>query len=211
MAPFRQPLFRLIAGLALLLCGSQLLSAGKFNAQLSIGDNAPNWTDLPGVDGKRHSRADLERSPVVVVAFLCNHCPVASGYESRFKTFADKYRDRGVTFVGISVSRFPADSFDKMQQRAKDRQFNFAYLHDATQDVGRRYGATCTPHLFVLDRDRKIAYMGAFDDSPADAEKVQESYVKAAVDALLAGKPVEIRETRQRGCDIEYASVTANE
>ncbi|MDZ4688578.1 MAG: thioredoxin family protein [Planctomycetaceae bacterium] len=194
----------LAASLLIVLSSTLPLSAGKFNAQLSVGDKAPVWTQLQGVDGKRHSLGDFERSPVIVVAFLCNHCPIASGYEARFKQFADEYRERGVTFVGISVSRFPTDSFEKMQQRATERKFNFAYLHDPTQDIGRRYGATCTPHLFVLDRERKIAYMGAFDDSPAAADKVQEPYVRAAVDALLAGKPIDIRETRQRGCDIEY-------
>jgi peroxiredoxin len=178
--------------------------AGKFNERLSIGDAAPVWKSLPATAGGTHALADLEKSPVVVVAFVCNHCPIASGYESRFKQFVDDYRTRGVAFVAISVSRFPADSFDKMQQRAKERAFNFPYLHDPTQDIGRQYGATCTPHLFVLDRDRKVAYMGAFDDSPPAADKVEEPYVRLAVDALLAGRPVEIRETRQRGCEIEY-------
>lgn len=190
---------------ALFLSAATASWGGKFNARLNVGDAAPPWKGLRAVDGTTRSLDDHRDASVVVVAFLCNHCPVASGYEARFKQFVEDYRERGVAFVGISVSRFPADSFEKMQQRAAERQFNFPYLQDPTQEIGRQYGATCTPHLFVLDRDRKIAYMGAFDDSPQSAEKVQEAYVKDAVEAILAGRRVEIRETRQRGCDIDYS------
>jgi peroxiredoxin len=192
----------------LLLGGVHPVSAGKFNEILSIDDAAPAWPALPGIDGKTRSLRDFDASSIVVLAFISNKCPVASGYEPRFKQFVTDYRDRGVAFVAISVSQSPVDNFEKMQARATERQFNFPYLFDPSQVTGRRYGATNTPHLFVLNRERKIAYMGAYDDSPDAAGKVQEAYVRSAVEALLAGKPVEIRETRQRGCEIEYADET---
>lgn len=198
------PILRGMACAGVLLSAVAPVIAGKFNEVLSVGDAAPAWPALPGVDGKTRSLKDFEASPIVVLAFIANRCPVASGYEPRFKQFVNDYRDRGVAFVAISVSQSPADNFEKMQARATERQFNFPYLFDPSQVTGRRYGATHTPHLFVLNRQRKIAYMGAFDDSPDAADKVQEAYVRSAVEALLAGKPVEIRESRQRGCEIEY-------
>lgn len=182
------------------------VEAGKFNKVLNIGDAAPHWENLPGVDGQTHALSDLKASKAVVVIFTCNHCPVAQAYEERFKQLTAAYRERGVAVVAISVSRFPADDFPHMQARAKEQGYNFAYLYDRSQEIGRRYGATNTPHVFVLNADRKIAYMGAFDDSWDDVDAVREPYVRLALDAVLAGKTPEITETRPIGCSIEYAA-----
>ena len=103
----------------------------------------------------------------------------------------------------INVNNLPADRLDKMRERAEKKGFNFDYLYDSSQATGRAYGATVTPHLFVLDRNRKIAYMGAFDDA-INPSKVQAHYIADAVDTLLAGKKPEVTETRQRGCGILY-------
>ena len=179
------------------------LSAGKFNKVLEIGKPAPDWDDLLGVDGKRHRLDDLKDAKLVVVVFACNHCPVVKAYERRLIRFVDDYRDKGVELVAISVSRQESDQLPQMKTRASDSGFNFAYLIDPSQKIARAYGATCTPHLFVLDPKRRIAYMGKIDDH-LDESKVSERFLRDAVDALLAGKQPEVTETRQVGCDIEY-------
>jgi peroxiredoxin len=179
--------------------------AGKFNRVLSIGDKAPTFTSLQGVDGKRHSLADYKNAKLVVVAFIANHCPMAKLYEPRMLAFQKKYAAKGVQFVAISSSRFPADGYEQMKLRAKKSGYRFHYLHDATQKTGRAYGATNTPHFFLLDGKRRVAYMGAFDDNK-DPAKVEEHSLQDAVEALLAGKKPEVAETRQFGCEIEYES-----
>ncbi len=180
------------------------LSAAKFNKVLDIGKPAPAWKELLGVDDKRHSLDDLKDAKLVVVVFACNHCPVVMAYERRLIRFVDDYREKGVEFVAISVSRQPSDQLPKMKTRASDSGFNFAYLIDPTQKIARAYGATCTPHVFVLDQQRRVAYMGKIDDH-LDESKVGERFLRDAVDALLANKQPEVAETRQVGCDIEFA------
>lgn len=181
----------------------RIVEAGKFNRVLNVGDKAPAWKSLAGVDGGKHSLADLKKAKLVVVAFIANRCPMAKMYEPRMLAFAKKYRSKGVKFVAISVSLSPADNLAKMKRRAKASRYTFPYLIDPTQKVGRAYGATNTPHFFVLDAKRRIAYMGAFDDH-RDPSKVEERYLTDAVNALLAGKTPEVTESRQFGCEIEY-------
>ena len=120
--------------------------------------------------------------------------------------YADDFRDRKVAVVAISVSHSEADQFEAMQIRSRQQQFRFEYLQDLSQESARRFGATCTPHAFVLDRERKIAYMGAIDDNFRQPDQVAEPYLRLALDALLKGEKPEIRETRQTGCDIEFVS-----
>jgi peroxiredoxin len=170
-----------------------------------VGDAAPPWEMLPGVDGKTYSLSDFRNAKAVVVIFACNHCPVVQACEDRIKQLAADFKDRGVAVAAISVSRFAQDSFEKMQARAQERGYNFPYLHDPSQNSGRRYGATATPQVFVLNGARKIVYMGAFDDSWEDAADVKEPFTRLAVEAVLAGKSPEITETRPVGCTIEYA------
>jgi peroxiredoxin len=174
----------------------------KFNKVVSIGDAAPDWADLPGVDDKTHSLADYREAKVVVVVFTCNHCPVAKMYEERLMEFARKYEQK-VQVVAISVSHNGADGLAKMKARAAEKGFPFPYLYDESQKSARTYGATVTPHFFVLDHDRKIAYLGAFDDN-FDRDKVEKHYLADAVEALLAGNEPRVKESLQRGCAIEY-------
>jgi len=195
--------------LAALLAISGLLSfatvalAGKYNKKLNIGDPAPTFRGLVGIDDKTHSLDDYRDAKVVVICFTCNHCPVAVAYEDRFIQFVKDYKDKGVAFVAINVNTIRADRLDKMKERAEKKGFNFDYLYDPSQKIGRAYGATVTPHLFVLDGQRRIAYMGAFDDSK-NPNRVKHHYVKDAVDALLAGQTPPVTETRQFGCSIKY-------
>ncbi len=204
MFPRRQPLrIALLAAIAFAAFESPAF-AGKFNRVLSVGDPAPAWKDLIGVDDQRHSLSGC-KAKLVVVVFIANHCPVAAAYEERLKQLAVDYRERDVELVAISVSQLDSDRLDKMKGRGKDSQFTFPYLQDVTQTIGHRYGATTTPQVFVLNAERRIAYMGAFDDQWKDATKVETHYTRAAIDALLADKQPEIRETRPVGCAIEYA------
>lgn len=195
-----------VAGLAIgwvVLFSASSLSAAKFNKVLDIGKPAPAWKVLEGVDGKRHGLEDLKEAKLVVVVFASNHCPVVKAYERRLIRFVDDYRDKGVEFVAISVSRQSSDQLPQMKTRASDSGFNFPYLIDPSQKIGKDYGATHTPHVFVLDQQRRIAYMGKIDDH-LDESKVTERFLRDAVDALLTGKQPEVAETRQVGCDIEY-------
>lgn len=177
--------------------------AAKFNRVLDIGTKAPEWKNLRGTDGKTHSLSDLERAKAVVVIFTCNHCPVAQAYQERFIRLATQYRRSGVEVVAISVSRYAADDFESMKKRADELKYPFTYLQDATQKLGRAYGALWTPQVFVLDGRRRIVYMGAVDDS-MHAGKVKKRFLQDALDAVIAGKPVEVEETKPVGCPIDY-------
>lgn len=175
----------------------------KFNEVVDIGQAAPAWKELPGVDGKTHALADLKEAKLVVVVFLRNHCPVAKAYEGRLREFVKCYQPKGVELLAINVSQLPGESLEHMKRRAEQGHYPFPYLKDDSQKLGQAYGATNTPHVFVLDAQRKIAYMGAIDDDN-DPAQVTEAYLKNAVEALLAGKPFEITETLPRGCEIRY-------
>ena len=187
----------------MLLCSQSVGHAAKFNKVVDIGQKAPAWSDLIGVDDRRHALIDLKDAKVVVVAFWCNHCPVAKAYTQRVIQFTKEFRDKGVRVVAISASRFPADRFEKMKERAKQQKYNFAYLHDADQKTAVAFGATCTPHVFVLNQSRQIAYMGRIDDT-IELDKVTSHFLRDAVNAVLAGRQSEIVETLQKGCEIEY-------
>lgn len=177
--------------------------AAKFNRVMDIGKPAPVWKDLRGVDGKNHSLDDLKNAKAVVVVFTCNHCPVAQSYEKRLVKLANESRKKGVELVAISVSRYEADSLEAMKKRSADVKYPFAYLQDSTQMIGKKYGALWTPSVFLLDAKRQVVYMGGVDDS-IYAEKVERHFLKDAIDAVLAGKPVELTETKPVGCPIDY-------
>jgi peroxiredoxin len=188
---------------ALCVCQFAPAWAGKFNKRVSIGEPAPQWAGLEGIDGKPHSRDDYKDAPVLVLAFICNHCPVAAAYEDRLIQLTKDFKSKKVAVVAINCNTNEADRLDKMKARAEEQGFNFDYLYDPSQQTARALGATVTPHLFVLDKNRKIAYMGAFDDNLNPA-KVETRYVREAVEALLAGKPPEVAESFQFGCAIQY-------
>ena len=179
--------------------------AGEFNEKLKIGDSAPAWVDLPGTDGKKHSLADLKEKEVVVVVFTCNSCPVANDYEARLMAFAKKYAgdDSKTAVVAINVNTVPEDRLDKMKLRAAKQKYNFAYLYDETQKIAREFGASYTPEYFVLDKNRKVVYMGAMDDTSIE-KNVKVNYLEPAVEAAAKAEKPTIAETRARGCLIRF-------
>ncbi|MEX0701686.1 MAG: thioredoxin family protein [Planctomycetales bacterium] len=176
--------------------------AAKFNKKVEVGQKAPAFSGV-NIDDAQKSGGDYKDAKAVVVAFTCNHCPVAVAYEDRFVAFAKEYKEKGVEFVAINCNTQAADKLDKMKERAEKKGFTFDYLYDESQESGKAFGATVTPHLFVLDKDQNIVYMGSFDDSQ-NTEKVKAQYVRDAVDAVLAGTKPEVTETRQFGCGIGY-------
>ena len=189
---------------SLVLISAALTASGCQAAnKLKIGDPAPQWTGIAGTDDKPHSLADFKDAKAVVVVFTCNHCPVAQAYQDRLVALQKDYKDKGVQVIAICVNKEAADDLAAMKKRAESAGFNFPYLSDPTQQAGRNYGATCTPHAFVLDKDRKLAYKGAIDDE-MHADKVKKQHVRAALDALLDGKTPETPVTQQFGCGIHY-------
>ena len=193
---------RLLSIVTLLAALSAVARAGTYNEALSIGDPAPTWTDLPGVDGKKHSFADFADKPVVVVVFTCCSCPAAEDYEDKIVAFAKKHAAK-VGVVAINVNTIKEDRLDKMKERAEAKHFTFPFLYDASQKIAKRYGAQYTPEFFVLDKDRKVVYMGALDDhDPPAVPKVQ--FLEDAVTAALAGKKAAVGESLARGCRIRW-------
>jgi len=192
------------AAITLAIVSSSAL-AGQFNEVLKIGDAAPSWSDLPGVDGKKYSLADLKSKDVVVVIITCNSCEYAIDYEDRTIAFEKKYGgpDGKVGVVAINVNDRPADSFEKMKERAESKGFRHPYLFDASQKIAKQYGAIFTPEYYVLNKDRKIVYMGKMDDSDKP-ENVKVKYVELAVEAALKGQLPEVKETAPVGCMVKY-------
>jgi peroxiredoxin len=174
------------------------LAAPAFAAELEIGAKAPTFASLPGVDGKDCSLDGMKDAKVVVVCFTCNMCPVAVAYEDRFVEFQKKYGEKGVKFVAINANK-NSEGLAVMKTRAEEKGFNFPYVFDASGKLATDYGARVTPHIFVLDGQRKVQYVGAFDDSQTEPKK---HYVADAVDALLAGKKIEVTNTKAVGCGI---------
>ncbi len=166
--------------------------------QLDIGDKAPDFK-AQTTDGKSVTLSDAKGAKAVVICFTCNNCPVAKAYEKRFVEFNKKYKGQEVKFIALNVNK--GETLDKMKQRAESKKFNFPYAYDASRKSAEDYGARVTPHLFVLDANGVIAYIGAFDDS-MDPKKVKEHYVANAIDALLKGEKPAKAKTRAFGCTI---------
>ncbi len=176
-----------------------------------VGDTATDFK-LENVDGKMVSLADYPQAKGFIVIFTCNHCPYAKAYEDRIIALDKKYKPLGYPVIAINPNdpvSLPDDSYAKMQERAKEKGFTFPYLFDDGQKVYPAYGATRTPHVFVLqktDKGNVVRYIGAIDDNYEDASAVKVPYVANAVDALLANKAVSPDFTKAIGCSIKPAN-----
>lgn len=173
-----------------------------------IGDIADDFR-LKNIDGKMVSLADYKNAKGYIVTFTCNTCPYAVGYEDRIIALNNKYASKGYPVIAIMPNNpdvQPGDSMEKMKERAQSKGFTFPYLMDEGQTVYPKYGATKTPHVFVLQKTNKgnvVKYIGAIDDNYQDASAVKTKYVENAVDALLNGGDVPEKETRAIGCTIK--------
>ena len=187
---------------------------------LPLGSSAPYFS-LPGVDGKTHTLNDYGSSPVLVVVFTCNHCPIAQMYEHRIERLYEDYGKRGVTVVAIQGNDPQAtttdeldssdigDTLAEMRIRAQYQHLRYPYLYDGdTQTVIRAYGAQATPHVFIFGKDRKLRYEGRFDNSYR-IEKVTTHDAQNAIDALLANQPVSVTHTNVFGCSTKWAEKRA--
>ncbi len=173
-----------------------------------IGDVVSDF-ELKNVDGKMISLSDYNEAKGFIIAFTCNTCPFAIAYEDRIIALDKKYASKGYPVIAINPNSpiaQPGDSFKAMQQRAKEKGFTFPYLVDEGQKVYPKYGATKTPHMYVLQKTKKgivLKYIGAIDDNHQDATAVKTRYVENAVDALLKGEEIKQTETKAIGCSIK--------
>ncbi|HLT53470.1 MAG TPA: thioredoxin family protein [Flavobacteriaceae bacterium] len=189
---------------------SSAFTVNKLNGSggYQVGDIAADFS-LKNVDGKMVSLSDYKDAKGFILTFTCNTCPYAVAYEDRIIALDKMYASKGYPVIAIMPNNTdvkPGDNFEAMQRRAKDKGFTFPYLLDEGQKVYPQYGATKTPHMFVLQKTKKgniVQYIGAIDDNYQDASAVKEKYVEKAVNALLDGKEVEPKTTRAIGCTIK--------
>ena len=215
----RNPKYTVFLTLLFLLSGTLLcapaIADGNEHPTLAIGSPAPDFC-LPGVDGQTHCLKEYAANNVLVIAFICNHCPTSQLYETRIKQIAEDYKDKGVAVVAIEPNNPDAvllnemgytdvgDSLEDMKTRAEYRRFNFPYLYDGeTQKISTAYGPTATPHIFVFDSDRKLRYEGRVDNNMREP-LVTKRDVRDALDALLASKPVAVAKTPSVGCSTKW-------
>src|SRR6266576_2812518 len=188
---------------------------------LALGSPAPDF-ELPGVDGNTHKLSDYAVSPILVVVFTCNHCPIAQMYEERIGRLAAHYKDRGVAVVAIQPNDPKAirideldssdisDSLAEMKIRVEYKQLHYPYLYDGeTQSVTRAYGPQATPHVFVFDKDRKLRYEGRFDNSYR-VEMVNTQDTRNAIDATLANREVPVKHKGVFGCSTKWQEKSAS-
>ena len=174
---------------------------------LALGTKAPDFR-LPDPSGRMVSLADFQNAPALLVIFMCNHCPYVKHIRDGLAKLARDYQPRGAAVVGISsndVANYPADSPAKMAEEAASVGYTFPYLYDETQAVAKAYRAACTPDFYLFDRDRRLVYRGQFDDSrPGNGIPVTGKDIRAALDAVLAGKPVSSNQKPSIGCNIKW-------
>lgn len=205
----KKPISLLAYTFCLLLVGI-MLAATPANPGYQVGDIATDFK-LKNVDGKMVSMADYKDAKGFIVTFTCNTCPYSVAYEDRIIALHNKYAPKGYPVIAINpnnVTASPRDSYTDMQRRAKDKKFPFVYLQDKTQDITKAYGATRTPHLYIVQKQKdgklKVAYIGAIDDNSREPAQVQKKYAEAALDELVANKAVSQPSTKAIGCTIKW-------
>ncbi len=173
----------------------------------ALGKQAPDFS-LPDTDGKKVSLSDFRSAPALLVMFICNHCPYVKHVQQGMAALCEEYRKGGVAIVGISsndVAAFPDDAPDKMKLEKKAAGYTFPYLYDESQAVARAYEAACTPDFFLFDASRRLVYRGQMDDSrPGNGVPVTGKDLRAALDAVLGGRPVPADQKASVGCNIKW-------
>ncbi|MFN3754348.1 thioredoxin family protein [Flavobacterium sp.] len=190
----------LIVFFSTLFAGDSMVSGGY-----QPGDKATDFK-LKSVDGKMYSMADYKDAKGFIIVFTCNTCPFAIKYEDRINALAKKYTSKGYVLLAINPNdpeAQPADTFDLMQAKAKEKGFAFPYLVDEGQKIYPQYGATKTPHVFLLDKNLIVKYIGAIDDNTDDPSAVKEKYLENAIRALDNGTDPMPATTKAIGCSIK--------
>ncbi|MCC6411115.1 MAG: thioredoxin family protein [Saprospiraceae bacterium] len=189
----------------LLACFILFLSAGTPRTYV-VGDQVANFS-LLNIDGRMVSMHDYtESAKGLIVVFTCNHCPYAQLYEQRIIDLHNKYAQKGFPVIAINpnpADLYPDDSYEEMQKRAKEMRYPFAYLHDDNQTVYPQFGASRTPHVFILDDNFIVRYIGAIDDNPETPKAAKNRFVENAVNAMLRGERPDPEFTRAVGCTIK--------
>jgi peroxiredoxin len=177
------------------------------STMLELGTPLPEFR-LPDPRGKMVASGDLAEAPALLVAFICNHCPYVKHLRQGLAQFARDYQGSGLAMVAINsndVSNYPDDSPAKMAEEVEEAGYVFPYLYDESQEVAKAFRAACTPEFYLFDADRRLAYRGQFDDSrPESGRPVTGADLRAAVDAVLAGRPVDPDQTPSVGCNIKW-------
>lgn len=182
------------------------------STMLPLGSLAPPFR-LPEPHGKVISSEDFKGAPALIVAFICNHCPYVKHIRSAFAALGTEYQARGVAVVAINsndAQAYPDDSPEKMAEEIELAGYTFPYLYDETQAVAKAYHAACTPDLFLFDKEHRLAYRGQFDDSrPKNGRPATGTDLRAALDAVLAGRPVNPDQKPSVGCNIKWRASVA--
>ena len=177
------------------------------STMLPLGTKAPDFS-LPDTNSKTVSLADFKNAPALLVMFMCNHCPYVQHIAFTLAKLAREYQQKGVAVVGINANdaqNYPADSPAMMRQEVKRISYTFPYLYDESQAVAKAYRAACTPEFYVFDKDQKLVYRGRFDASgPGNPNPTTGDDLRAALDAVLAGKPVPKDQRPSMGCNIKW-------
>ena len=173
---------------------------------LQIGDKAKDF-NLPATDGNNYSLESFKDSKYLVVFFTCNHCPYVIGSDEVTRKTVEKFKPKGVEFVGInsnSASTYETDNFDHMKKRMEEFNFPWKYLRNESQEVALAYGALRTPHFYVFDEDRKLVYTGRGVDSPKDTSKMTVNDLERTLKELTSGKPISVPVTNPIGCNVKW-------
>ena len=168
---------------------------------------------LPATDGRQYSLSDFDNHPYLVLFFTCNHCPYVIGSDEVTRSTAEKYRDKGVVFVGInsnSENTYPEDSFPNMVKRMEKQKFPWKYLYDKDQSLVKEYGALKTPHFYVFNRERELVYTGRGVDSPRDVSRMTVNDLDRALEELTSGSKISVPVTNPIGCNIKWEGMDAH-
>ena len=173
---------------------------------LKPGEKAVDF-NLPATDGNNYSLDSFNDSKYLVVFFTCNHCPYVIGSDEVTRRLAERFKDKGVTFVAInsnSKNTYEDDDFEHMVSRMEEYKFPWKFLYDESQEIALAYGALRTPHFYVFDEERKLVYTGRGVDSPRDASKITVNDLNRTLEELTAGKEISVPVTNPIGCNVKW-------
>jgi len=189
--------------LMMVMCVVLFVAANPIENAYEVGDVATDFR-LKNVDGKMVSLASFKDAKGYVVIFDCNTCPYSKAYNQRIIDLNEKYTAKGFPVITINSNEGSGDLYTDMVRIANKKKYKFPYLYDDSQEVAKAYGATNTPHVFVLTKGLKVSYIGAIDDNPRNPAKVTKRYVEDAIDALLKGTTIPVTKTKAIGCGIKW-------
>lgn len=203
---------KIIFGFLIVMFTTPLITPEKI-AGYEVGDYADDFS-LKNVDGKMVSLAEFKEAKGFIISFTCNTCPYSVMYEQRIIDLDKKYASKGYPVIAINPNdpkKNPGDSFDNMVERASEKNYPFPYLIDESQDVARNFGATNTPHMYIVQKEGekyRVAYIGTIDNNPKAADQATKHYIDDAMNDILSGKKIEVSKTKAVGCSIKWKATS---